>query len=93
MQTTKLNNKTRKAEHYIKEYKNSFCYSVFDFYTRCSSRKVGIENEIKERINKNGFIGYKVLFGNCFDFTCGYMSRDMKTLYIETKCNIFEIAL
>ena len=93
MYTTKLNNKTKKAERYIKGYKNSFCHSVIDFYTHCSSRKVSIENRITERINKNGLIGYKVILGNCFDFTCGYMSRDMKTLYIETKCNIFEIAL
>lgn len=93
MNTTKLNKTTQKAERWIKEYKNSFCRSVENFYNRCSSEKISIERSIKERVNENGLIGYKVLNGNCFYFTCGYMSQDMKTLFIETKSNIFEIAL
>ena len=41
----------------------------------------------------NDCYNYRVLNGNCFYFTCGYTSRDGKTLYIETSCNTFEIEL
>lgn len=94
MLTTKLNKSTKKAKRYLYLYKNSDCRSVNDFYGKCSSRKVSIEQVIKNRIRGDSSLcGYKVLCGNCFDFTCGYMSSDQKTLYIETKGSIFEIAL
>ena len=32
----KLNNTTKKAQHYINEYNSSYCYSVRDFYKTCS---------------------------------------------------------
>lgn len=93
MNTTKLNNTTQKAEKWIKEYKNSFCNSVNNFYGKCSSTKVEVENTIKKRIMANNCHGYRVLGGNCSYFTCGYMSMNNKTLFIETASNIFEIEL
>ena len=93
MNTTKLNKTTKKAEKWIKEYKNSFCSSVKTFYDKCSSAKVEVENTIKKRITANNCHSYKVLNGNCSHFTCGYMSRDNKTLFIETASNFFEIEL
>ena len=93
MNTTKLNKTTKKAENWIKEYKNSFCRSVKNFYGKCSSAKVEAENTIKKRIMANNCRNYKVLNGNCSRFTCGYLSSDDKTLFIETASNIFEIAL
>ena len=93
METTKLNKTTKKAEKWINEYKNSFCSSVENFYNRCSYEKIQAENTIKKRIIANNFHGYKVLGGNSFYFTCGYMSSGDKTLFIETASNIFEIEL
>lgn len=93
MDTTKLNKTTKKAENWIKEYKNSFCSSVKSFYEKCSSAKVEAENTIKKRIMANNCHNYKVLNGNCSYFTCGYMSSDDTTLFIKTAFNIFEIAL
>ena len=93
MNTTKLNKATKKAEKWIKEYKNSFCSSVKNLYGKCSYAKVEVENTIKKRITANNCHNYKVLNGNCLHFTCGYMSNDNKTLFIETKSNIFEIEL
>ena len=93
MNTTRLNKTTKKAENWVKEYKNSFCSSVKSFYGKCSSAKIEVENTIKERARANNCCNYKVLNGNCSHFTCGYMSRDNKTLFIETASNIFEIEL
>ena len=93
METTKLNKTTKKAEKWVKEYKNSFCSSVKTFYGKCSDTKVEAEKTIKKRIMANNCRNYKVLNGNCSYFTCGYMSRDDKTLFIETVSNIFEIEL
>lgn len=93
MNTTKLNKTTQKAEKWVKEYKNSFCSSVKSFYGKCSSAKVEAENTIKKRIMANNCRNYKVLNGSCSRFTCGYMSSDSNTLFIETASNIFEIAL
>ena len=93
MNTTKLNKTTKKAEKWINEYKNSFCYSVNNFYNRCSSEKIRAENTCKNRMMENNCHGYKVLNGNCSKFTCGYTTQDNKTLFIETVSNIFEIEL
>ena len=93
MNTTKLNKTTQKAEHYIKCYFQSSCFSVRDFYGRCSDEKIRIEKNIRNKMFENDCIDYRVLCGNCFYFTCGYMSRDENTLYIETSGNTFEIDL
>lgn len=93
MTTTKLNKTTKKAENWIKEYFNSSCYSVTNFYAADVPNKESIENEIKARLSDNHLIGYKVINGNCFCFTCGYMTADRKTLFIETAYSIYEIEL
>lgn len=93
MTTTKLNKTTKKAAKWIKEYFDSDCYSVSDCYASNVSRKESIERAIKTRLIDNHLIGYKVINGNCFYFTCGYMTADKKTLFIETYSNIFEIEL
>ena len=91
MKTTKLNKTTKKAEKWIKEYKNSFCCSVKTFYGKCGYAKVEAENTIKKRITANNCHNYKVINGHCSHFTCAYMSSDNKTLFVETASNIFEI--
>lgn len=93
MNTTKLNKTTKKAENWIKEYNNSFCSSVNHFYDKCSSSKIEAENTIKKRMFENDCQNYKVLNGNCSQFTCGFTAQDDKTLFIVTASNIFEIEL
>lgn len=93
MNTTKLNKTTKKASDWIKQYEKSDCYSVNRFYGRCSSTKIEIEEGLLSKVRENNCIGYKILSGNCFYFTCGYLSQDKKTLYIETMSNTFEIEL
>ena len=58
-----------------------------------SYHKKSIESVIKTRLIDNNLIGYKVINGNKFYFTCGYMTADKKTLFVETYANIFEIEL
>ncbi len=93
MNTTKLNKTTKRAQNWIEEYSNSSCYSVRDFYSTRVYRKESIEDEIKTRLIENNLIGYKIISGNSFNFTCGYITADKKTLFIETVSNIFEIEL
>lgn len=84
---------TQKARKWIKEYKNSFCSSVNNFYGHCSSAKIHAENACKNRMLENNCHNYKVLNGNCSYFTCDYMSSDNKTLFIKTASKIYEIEL
>lgn len=93
MNTTKLNKTTQKAEKWIREYFNSSCYSVDNFYDRCSSEKISIERRIKDRIYHDNLCDYRILNGNCFYFTVGYRNENGDKLYIETFSNIFEIDL
>lgn len=93
MNTTKLNKGTQKAERYIKMYENATCTSVMNFYSRPSYRKMAIEKELIKKMNDNKCYDYRVLGGNSTFFTCGYKAEDGKTLFIETACNTFEIAL
>ena len=92
MNTTKLNKTTKKAESWINAYNNSSCSSVSDFYTKADNKK-SIESAIKTRLIDNNLIGYKVISGNKFYFTCGYMTADQKTLFVETSAHIYEIEL
>ena len=87
----KLNKTTKKAEHFIYEYKNSNISSVRDFYKTCSCEKVIAEERIKNTMTKNGGYGYRILSANSFNFTCGYKINN--TLIIETSANTFEIEL
>ena len=93
MYTTKLNKTTQRAESWIREYFNSSCFSVRDFYGRCSYEKMNIEQKIRNRMNSENLHGYKILNGNTFYFTCGYMDKTENILYVETSCNIYEIDL
>lgn len=93
MYTTKLNKTTQKAERWIEQYFNSSCFSVRDFYGRCSDRKISIEQKIRDRMIENDLIDYRVLNGGSFYFTVGYTDRTENILYIETVSNIFEIDL
>ena len=93
MYTTKLNKTTQKAEAWIEQYFNSSCFSVKNYYGRCSQEKISIEQRIRDRMIENDLIGYRVLNGNSFYFTVGYTDRTENILYIETVSNIYEIDL
>ena len=93
MNTTKLNKTTQKAKNWIDSYFSSSCFSVRDFYTSRVYRKESIEDAIKIKMRENNLHGYRIVSGNGFYFTCGYMNESENILYIETASNIFEIAL
>lgn len=93
MYTTKLNKTTKKAEWWIKQYFMSSCFSVRNYYKNCSKAKISIEQRIHDRMIKNDLLDYRVLSGNSFYFTVGYMDKSENTLYVETISNIYEIDL
>ena len=93
MYTKKLNKTTQKASYWIRQYNNSTCYSVLNFYGKCSYEKISIENDIKRKMTENNCNGYKVLSGNCFHFVCAYKNNDNTILYVETIGNTWEIKL
>jgi len=90
---TKLNKTTQKAESWIRQYNESNFFSVKSFYGRCSDEKIRIENDLLEKMHSLDCCDFRILNGNCFYFTCGYVSKDYKKLYVETSCNTFEIDL
>ena len=93
MTTTKLNKTTKKALNWINGYFSSNWSSVGDLYVSKVHAKESIERVIKARLSEHNLIGYKVICGNCFYFTCGYMTADQKTLFIQTASKIYEIEL
>ena len=93
MKTTKLNKNTKKAKTWIEQYFTSSCFCVESFYKNPSITKRHLELEIRDKMFNNNLINYKILNGNSFYFTCGYMDITQNILYIETACNIFEIDL
>ena len=88
-----LNKNTQRAENWINSYFNSHYFSVNQFYKNCSSAKMQAERDCINRMNNLNGHGYKVLGGNCFYFTCGYMDETENTLYIETSDNTYKIPL
>lgn len=88
-----LNKNTQRAESWIDSYFKSHYLSVETFYKNCSSSKIQAEALCKERMRKLNGHGYKVLGGNCFYFTCGYLDDVENTLYIETAENTYKIFL
>ena len=93
MNTTKLNKTTQRAKGWIDDYFTSSCFSVRDFYTSQVYRKESIEDAIKRRISAGNLHGYKIIGGNGYYFTCGYMDENENILYVETVSNIYEIDL
>ena len=93
MNTTKLNKNTQRAKSWIDLYFKSTCLSVRDFYKSRVYRKESIEDAIKKRMLEENLTDYRIVSGNGFYFTCGYMDATENTLYIETAYNIFEIFL
>ena len=93
MNTTKLNKTTQKAKSWIESYFSSSCFSVRDFYTSRVYRKESIEDALKAKMRENNLHNYRIVSGNGFYFTCGYMNESEDILYIETVSNIFEIDL
>lgn len=93
MYTTKLNKTTERAKRWIDSYFTSSCFSVRDFYKSRVYRKESIEDAIKMKMRENDLHDYKIVSGNGFYFTCGYMDKTENILYIETASNIFEIDL
>ena len=93
MDVTKLNKTTKKAKKWIDAYLNSNCSAVSNFYVSEVDNKESIELAIKTRLSDDHLIGYKVICGNCFYFTCGYMTVDKKTLFVETASKIYAIEL
>lgn len=93
MNTTKLNKNTEKARRWIDSYFKSHYFGIEQFYKNPSCNKVRAERDCINRMLSINGTGYKVLGGNSSFFTCGYMDKVQNTLYIETACNTFEIAL
>ena len=93
MYTTKLNKNTQRAKNWIDSYFHSTCLSVRDFYKSRVLRKESIEDAIRRRMIEENLTDYRIVSGNGFYFTCGYMNESENILYIETAYNIFEIDL
>nr|DAF67955.1 MAG TPA: PPPDE putative peptidase domain [Caudoviricetes sp.] len=74
---------------YYTLYKRSTWFSVRDFYNKVSPLKKLIEEALLEKMNIYGGCEYRVLCGNCQNFTAGFMMFD--NLYIATRNKVYII--
>lgn len=63
MNTTKLNKKTQKAREFIDNFNNHKGDTLFDIYTKPSSRKISIFNSLKNELENNGFYNVSCVSG------------------------------
>lgn len=74
---------------FIKEYRNSYNYSIYDCYSKPSENKVLAYEETRNYMESIGGKSYRILSYNPSTFTCGFMVQDY--LYIITKNNLYKI--
>ena len=73
---------TAKGQNYIELFNKSRYFSVREFYRNPSIKKIAAENKI---LQKSELKAYRVLSGNSFSFTAGWLDNDNR-LHIETSC-------
>ena len=76
---------------FIREYRYSYNYSIYDCYAKPSKNKVIAYNETLAYMESIGGHGYRILSFNCQTFTCGFMKDNY--LYVITKDNLYTIKL
>lgn len=76
---------------FIKEYRNSYNYSIYDCYSKPSENKVLAYEETRNYMESIGGKGYRILSYNTYSFTCGFMFKNY--LCIITKDNYYKIKL
>lgn len=90
---TQINATTKKAQYYIKRYKESLDFTLDHVYRTYSEKKRYAYNAIKNRADVDATT-LKILGANCDTFTVGYFLADEpNTLAIQTASNIFLIPL
>ena len=75
----------KRALEFLKAYRNSYNYNIYDCYANPSA------NKRKAYMESIGGHGYRILSFNCKTFTCGFMKDNY--LYVITKDNLYTIKL
>lgn len=94
-----MNKKQLQARYnYYKNILKQSTYKHFDvinFYDKPSHKKIRAEYFIKEKMSKCGGSGYRIIGGNCHQFTCGWTyKKDNKNYFVfETRCNAYELEI
>ena len=76
---------------FLKEYRDSNNYSIYDCYAKPSENKVIAYEETRNYMESIGGHGYRILSYNTFSFTCGYIVKNY--LYVITRDNWYTIKL
>lgn len=76
---------------YLRRYAFSNCRSVKYFYRNPSILKCDAEEKLLAKMSKAHGHGYKILGGNCSQFSAGYIVSDKNGVYlvVETAYNTF----
>ena len=82
---------TKKDLNYIKKYKDSYNYSIYDCYTNPTEDKIQAYEETRNYMESIGGSGYRILCRNKYGFTCGFIVKNY--LYIITNNNLYTIKL
>lgn len=80
---------------YIKRYYMSDCDTIRKFYRTPSNAKLMSEDFIKIRMSKANGHDYRILGGNDWEFSAGYIVGDETGVYliVETHYNIYYVEL
>ena len=76
---------------FLKAYRNSYNYNIYDCYAKPSENKVIAYEETRNYMESIGGNGYRILSYNTFSFTCGFIVKNY--LYVITKDNLYTIKL
>lgn len=74
-----------KRRYRVSQYKRATHASVNEYYKSCSDAKRSAERRIKHEMIDNNGTRYRVMSGNCFQFTCGYCYKLDDKWYLRVR--------
>lgn len=79
----------KQYESWIKQWYYNSAETVKQWYKKPSYFKIQAENGIKDKMQRNGGWGYRVLSGNTTTFVAAYMIGDTEKFIVETYANTY----
>lgn len=72
--------KAQKRNWIYARYKKAQCHMVTQYYkTSCSALKIAADNRARHEMEQVGGTRYRIVAGNCCDFTCAYCFKSPET--------------
>lgn len=88
-----LNEETKQAKNFLKGYQLSTKTTIYDAYSKPSSKKISSYNELLYKMKELNGYGMKIISHCCDYYSCGYIieENNQKYLICETYANSYKI--